>query len=149
MNVQAHATADLEWTSQGGFHFIIDFYFSMAMLSAVCASAAKDIPLIAVAFAVIMTFTGLMLFVKDTVHSKLSLSIVAVATVALSIGAAFGLSLYMSIPFTGLSQVCFSALLHLSAQLHVAYLHVVLIKPSASEMNCSKKQRKQKNPCIL
>jgi hypothetical protein len=52
-----------------------------------------------------MIFTCLVLFVKDTVYSKITLALVAVATVALSIGAAFGLSLYLQIPFTSISQV--------------------------------------------
>jgi hypothetical protein len=74
--------------------------------------AGGDIPLIAAAVAMIMTFTCLALFVKDTVHSKLTLAIVAVATVALSIGSAFGLSLYLQIPFTSLSQVRCCTTLH-------------------------------------
>lgn len=69
--------------------------------------AAGDIPLIAVAFTVIMIFATLVLFVKDRVYSKVSLALVGITTVALSIGAAFGLSLYFTIPFTSLSQVCF------------------------------------------
>jgi Patched family len=72
---------------------------------AVLLYTGGDIPLIAVAFSVIMTFTCASLFVKDTVYSKMTLAVVAIMTVALSIGAAFGLSLYMQIPFTSLSQV--------------------------------------------
>ena len=56
-----------------------------------------------------MTFATGVLFVRDAVHSKLSLALVGITTVALSIGASFGLSLYLQIPFTSLSQVCASA----------------------------------------
>lgn len=57
------------------------------------------------AFTLIMTFSTVVLFVKDRVHSKVSLAMFGIITVVLSIGAAFGLSLYCQVPFTSLSQV--------------------------------------------
>ena len=52
-----------------------------------------------------MTFATLVLFVKDKIHSKISLALMGIATVALSIGASFGLTLILQVPFTSLSQV--------------------------------------------
>ena len=71
-------------------------------------SVGGDIPLIAVAVAVISTFCVLALFVRDRVANRTSLALLGILTVCLSISAGFGLSLYLSIPFTTLSQVsCF------------------------------------------
>lgn len=88
----------------------INYYLStpFSIDSAIGESVGGDIPLIAVAVAVICTFCVLALFVRDRVANRTSLALLGILTVCLSISAGFGLSLYLSIPFTTLSQVsCF------------------------------------------
>ena len=74
--------------------------------NAIGESVGGDVPLIAIAVAFICVFTAAALFVKHRVYSHVSLALLGILTVTLSISAGFGLSLYLSIPFTSISMVC-------------------------------------------
>lgn len=76
--------------------------------NAIAESVGGDIPLIAVAITVICVFCVLALFVRDRVANRTSLALLGILTICLSISAGFGLSLYLTIPFTTISQVSFS-----------------------------------------
>lgn len=86
----------------------INYYISApnSIDNAIGKSVGGDIPLIAVAVVVICAFCILALFVKDRVANRTSLALLGILTVMLSISSGFGLSLYLTIPFTSLSQVC-------------------------------------------
>lgn len=85
----------------------IKYFFNVpkSVDNAIAESIGGDIPLIGIAVIVICSFSAAALFVRDKVYSKVSLALLGILTVTLSIAAGFGLSLYLSIPFTSLSQV--------------------------------------------
>lgn len=86
----------------------VKYYFGVptSVDNAIAESVGGDIPLIAVAVVVICVFAAGALFVQDRVYSHVSLALLGILTVTLSISAGFGLSLYLGIPFTSISQVC-------------------------------------------
>ena len=87
----------------------LNYYFATpnSIDAAISKSVSGDIPLIAIAITVICVFCSIALFVKDKVANRTSLALLGIVAICLSISAGFGLSLYLSIPFTTLSQVCF------------------------------------------
>jgi hypothetical protein len=93
---------------------VINYYFSAptSVDRAIGESVGGDILLVAVAFIVICLFTIIALFVRHKVYNRGSLALLGIFTVGLSIAAGFGLSLYLSIPFTSLSQVCAADVSH-------------------------------------
>lgn len=86
----------------------INYYISApdSIDSAIAESVGSDQGLIAVAIIVIFVFCTLALFVKDKVANRTSLALLGILTVILSVGSGFGLSLYLTIPFTSLTGVC-------------------------------------------
>lgn len=73
--------------------------------SAISESVAGDIILIAIAVVVICSFVGVVFFLRDAVFTRSSLALLGCLCIALSIGSGFGLSFYLGIPFTSITQV--------------------------------------------
>eukprot|EP00892_Ulva_mutabilis_P004763 jgi/Ulvmu1/2659/UM014_0114.1 len=81
------------------------FFLPRSVISAVDASITGAIDLVAIAVVVICTFVSLVFFRRDTVFTRSSLALLGCLCIALSIGAGFGLSFYLGVPFTSVTQV--------------------------------------------
>lgn len=84
----------------------VDLHFLLpnSVDSAISESVAGDIILIAIAVVVICTFVGVVFFIRDAVFTRTTLALLGCLCIALSIGAGFGLSFYLGVPFTSITQ---------------------------------------------
>lgn len=73
--------------------------------SAIAASVSENYGLVAVAVIVICVFAVCVFVVRGRIFVRTTLGIMALVSVGLSIGAGFGISLFIGLPFTSVTQV--------------------------------------------
>ena len=108
------AVEDTFWPSDGGARetfynkfprLRVAFSTPTTINNAVTASISSNYGLVAIAVVVVCLFVVGVLFVRGRVFVRMLLGVLGILSVALSIGAGFGLALYIGLPFTTVTQV--------------------------------------------